>query len=667
MFRGQISRKAGCSFSLLALALAAAAAHAQSIRVVTYNIEDDIDGATTPLPGMNTVLEGIGEDKVDGIAQPLDILALEETTSNSQSVAPIVADLNGDYPGADYLQSTYQATQDGSNADGNGPNAIVYNASALTLLASVGVGTPEGAANGEYRQVVRYEFQPVNGTAAQDFYVYVCHAKSGTPSVDATDRAEEAAIIRKDSATLPADSSIIYTGDWNTDASTDQSVVNMTAAGPNPAVDELNPTNQAEDWDTSSTYQSIMTESATDLRYRDDIQFVTPNVYGGSGAVTYISGSENALGNDGETPVFGTVNTNANTACAGFTGPTQSAVLAALTTASDHLPVVADYDINANPNPGVWSASGGGSWSTGTDWAASIIPQLQGQSATFAGAITAPSTVTLNATWTVASVTFNSANSYTLAPGNGGELILDNGINNAAINDVAGTHAISAPISLNSTTDITISNAGDSLDLAGGINGGFGVAVSGNGTLVLSGSPNSVTAISISGSASVDLTNQSLAINYGGSPDPVGTIQGYLASGALTSSNAAASSGRFALGYADGNVDSGGVAQPGQLLIEYALVGDANLDGTVNLTDLLALLNSYGQTGVDWADGDFNYDGAVNLTDLLALLNNYGQSADTAAFSSARVVPEPAVGGLLIFGALGLARRVRKPGACDRA
>jgi hypothetical protein len=125
------------------------------IRIVTYNIEDDINGATTPLPGLYQVLEGIGEEQVQGNDQPLDILALQETTSNTTTVAPIVSALNAFYNGAAvYAQSSYQATQSGSNADGNGPNAVIYNTTTLSLLASVGVGTPKGSSNGEYRQVV---------------------------------------------------------------------------------------------------------------------------------------------------------------------------------------------------------------------------------------------------------------------------------------------------------------------------------------------------------------------------------------------------------------------------------------------------------------------------------------------------------------------------------
>ena len=79
--------------------------------------------------------------------------------------------------------------------------------STLKLLASVGVGTPGGSSNGEYRQVVRYEFQPLGDSGSTGvFYVYVSHMKSGTTSADAKARGQEATIIRNDEATLPANS-----------------------------------------------------------------------------------------------------------------------------------------------------------------------------------------------------------------------------------------------------------------------------------------------------------------------------------------------------------------------------------------------------------------------------------------------------------------------------
>ena len=131
------------------------------LRVVSYNMEADINGVTTPRSGFYQDLEGIGEEVVQGNVRPIDILGLQETTSNATTVAPIVTALNSFYNGlAVYAQSPYQGTQNGSNGSGNGPNAMIYNTLTLNLLASVGVGTPTGSGNGEYRQVVRYEFQP---------------------------------------------------------------------------------------------------------------------------------------------------------------------------------------------------------------------------------------------------------------------------------------------------------------------------------------------------------------------------------------------------------------------------------------------------------------------------------------------------------------------------
>ena len=236
------------------------------IRIVAYNMEADINGDTTPRSGFYQVLEGIGEEQVQGNARPIDILGLEETTSNSTTVTPIVTNLNSYYNGAAvYAQSSYQATQDGSNTDGNGPNALVYNSSTLNLLASVGVGTPGGSSNGEYRQVVRYEFQPVGDTGSTGiFYVYVSHMKSGTGSTNAQDRGEEATIILNDEKTLPANSSVIYMGDLNS-SPPEAEFTDFTASGPGQANDPLN-------FPSGVQYYS---DSSTDLSYRDDYELPT--------------------------------------------------------------------------------------------------------------------------------------------------------------------------------------------------------------------------------------------------------------------------------------------------------------------------------------------------------------------------------------------------------
>ena len=87
------------------------------LRVAAYNIAADIysQGITTaPQPAMETILEGIGNEHVNGVAHPLDILALEETSGNSTTVAPIVTQLNNHYGAGTYASSPYQPTYTGA-------------------------------------------------------------------------------------------------------------------------------------------------------------------------------------------------------------------------------------------------------------------------------------------------------------------------------------------------------------------------------------------------------------------------------------------------------------------------------------------------------------------------------------------------------------------------
>jgi PKD repeat protein len=346
-----------------------ASAGTKTIRVVAYNIEDDINGATTPLPGLiadssgnvtnGGVLEGIGEENVAGDpAQPIDILALEETTSNPTTVQPIVNGLNAFYAfrnmSAGYAMSSYQATEEGGDpTDGNGPNAMVYNTNTLQLIASVGVGTPTGSGNGEYRQEVRYEFAPagVTPTTNNVFYVYVGHYKSGSTSSDATARNGEAQIVRADAATLPSNARVLYTGDFNTGNAGEAMYQTLVAPGTNQAFDVLNPSGSALSNFDNSAYLPPLTESATSLRYRDDYQMMTSNVLYtvAGGGLAYVPGSYHAFGNNGTTR---NVNSGSDTALntdltTNVTGITATRLYQYLTTASDHLPIVADYKIAA--------------------------------------------------------------------------------------------------------------------------------------------------------------------------------------------------------------------------------------------------------------------------------------------------------------------------------
>ena len=372
-----------------------ASAQTQTIRIVTYNIDTDQgeDGVayTIPQPGLiapasggtvtnGGVLEGIGEEIVNGDpAQPIDILALEETTSNTTTVQPIVDGLNTFYsvhgPIAGYAMSPYQATQSGgatNNAFGNGPNALVYNTNTVQLLASVPVDPPGGTNNlgsisGEYREVMRYEFAPAGVTPAtnNEFYIYVSHYKASSGSANEARRLGEATIIRNDESTnLPPNSRVIYVGDYNPDNNSGepgyQTILSNSA--PNgvqqgQGVDPLNPSGSTTvDWSDSTTNTDILfmlTEASYALRYRDDLQVMTSNVYYGvAGGLQYVPGTYHAFGNNATIPWGSAVTNASNTALSGI--PSNALISAAqcytnLTTATDHLPVVADYTIFIGP------------------------------------------------------------------------------------------------------------------------------------------------------------------------------------------------------------------------------------------------------------------------------------------------------------------------------
>jgi hypothetical protein len=106
-------------------------------------------------------------------------------------------------------------------------------------------------------------------------------------------------------------------------------------------------------------------------------------------------------------------------------------------------------------------------------------------------------------------------------------------------------------------------------------------------------------------------------------------------------------------------------------LVGITYVGDANLDGKVDIKDLMLLANHWNQSSQFWSGGDFNYDGVVNVNDLLMLAKDWqdGVSIPLLGFNQALAevtnetgisLPEPTSITVLAFGLMGLARRRRR-------
>jgi autotransporter-associated beta strand protein len=184
--------------------------------------------------------------------------------------------------------------------------------------------------------------------------------------------------------------------------------------------------------------------------------------------------------------------------------------------------------------------TGGGSWASSSNWSGGNIPEFAGASAVFGSGITSPATITLDGSWTVGSVTFNNSNTYTLSPGTLGVLTLDNGAASAAIVDNSGTHCIYAPVVLNSNTQVTVANVGDTLQLWCPISGVGGLTIAGAGTVSMSGTntylgPTAVSSGTLKISGSAALPAGSAVANNGALVIAANTVAGNISgTGSLT-------------------------------------------------------------------------------------------------------------------------------------
>jgi hypothetical protein len=89
------------------------------------------------------------------------------------------------------------------------------------------------------------------------------------------------------------------------------------------------------------------------------------------------------------------------------------------------------------------------------------------------------------------------------------------------------------------------------------------------------------------------------------------------------------------------------------------LLGDANGDGKVDLSDLNIVLNNLGTTNSARSAGNFDGAATIDLTDLNDVLNNLGTSLPGVAGTVGTAVPEPASLGVLAVGVAVIFRRRR--------
>jgi len=348
----------------------------------------------------------------------------------------------------------------------------------------------------------------------------------------------------------------------------------------------------------------------------------------------------------------------------------------------------------------VFTNPAGGSYDTVANWINGPV-NARTAIATFRGS-TSQATVSLSANRRMAVINFDGAGGYVL---NGaGSIVLDHEEKRDAviINSLQGNNSIQNTIVVNAGTDafstsltprnfkVNVANSNGVLTVGDVVAGSVGTFGTGTFSVIKTGPgrfdpagirarslqidqgtvrmvPGSQTSrvqtLVIAGdstpTARLDLTNRALVVDYSDA-SPLPTILAQLTAGAGGGNGIGSGfSVSYGVGYAEasqlsmvpagfGSVDSTAV------LLRGTLLGDANLDGTVNLDDFTALAASFGGPG-GWINGDFNYASGVNLDDFTALAANFGQSV--AGDAPRGAVPEPTSAVLLVAAAALMHRR----------
>lgn len=164
--------------------------------------------------------------------------------------------------------------------------------------------------------------------------------------------------------------------------------------------------------------------------------------------------------------------------------------------------------------------------------------------------------------------------------------------------------------------------------------------------------------VQASGGGRIDLNDHRMTVDYDG-VSPLATVAGLIASsynggdwlGAGLTSGAAAgtatnpSAARTGLGVAEASdlfasFPGSFLGEPVDattVLIRYTLLGDANLDATVNIADFSRLAAHF-NAPARWFNGDFTYDGVAGIGDFALLAANFNLALPAARPAAA---PEP--------------------------
>lgn len=323
-----------CALVVLAVAASASA----QLRVANWNVA----GVKGDPNAIREVIAAIASDDTPGFAAAPHLIVCQEVQAGD--VAVLEGLFDGAVAGIDYAVATY--TTSPSEDSSGGAMALFYRSDTIVEVPS----GHKDLATGGGRKTDRWQMQLVGYTStAARLYVYGSHLKASTGSANEAERLAGAQTIRNDADQLPAGTHIIFSGDFNLYSNNEPAYAAFLATGQSQAFDPLGTGSWSGNGNAFKHTQSprdITTDGLIGggLDDRFDFQLSTAALHDQDG-LSMVPGTCRALGNDGAH--FNTaINTGNNFYFPGDVAAS-NALADALFDASDHIPVVCDYQLPA--------------------------------------------------------------------------------------------------------------------------------------------------------------------------------------------------------------------------------------------------------------------------------------------------------------------------------
>ena len=327
------------SLAAVALSLTATPAVLGQLRIVNYNVAQ--------LQGDDAALQAVfawamGDDRPGFTVVP-HIFALQEVRSFD---APVLLDLINDAAprGVSYSLATYTSSQ--SEDGSGGAQALYYRSDILTEIPASHADIFTGAG----RFADRWQLQ-LNGYESPDaaFYLYSMHLRANEGEPYESERLAGVQNVMTNAAAVPAGSHIIYAGDMNFYDNQELGYLEFVSVSAVHAIDPLGAGSWAGVANAIKHSQSPRLINADELAGggmddRFDFQLSTAPFHDGEG-LSIIAGTYRSFGNDG---VHYNVAVNSGNNIYWPDDLASSNALADdLHEGSDHLPVIADYQVPA--------------------------------------------------------------------------------------------------------------------------------------------------------------------------------------------------------------------------------------------------------------------------------------------------------------------------------